>query len=90
MFKFYKARDRTKYFWIENWAALLEGTGLTELAGAGRLSAYLACCIGMYGSTIRVHGEKSPSKLHCYLEVKLGTAVLKWLNARPRYYSTQA
>ena len=34
MFKFYKARDRTKFFWIENWAALLEATGLTELAGA--------------------------------------------------------
>ena len=33
MFKLYKAKDRTAYFWIEHWDALLEDTRLTELAG---------------------------------------------------------
>ncbi len=33
MFKFYKAKDRTKYFWVENWAALLEATNLMKLSG---------------------------------------------------------
>ena len=33
MFKLYKAKDRTVYFWIEHWGALLKATRLIELAG---------------------------------------------------------
>ncbi|KAF5827857.1 hypothetical protein DUNSADRAFT_18612 [Dunaliella salina] len=28
MFKLYKARDRTRHFWVEHWIALLESTNL--------------------------------------------------------------
>lgn len=45
VYRVYKARDRTKFFWIEHWMAMLESTGLlSEVTGLTNYSAKLIYC----------------------------------------------